>query len=204
MILNRNIAVKIHVTRLISLNFRKDIFTSTYDINPQAKPIEILYEKGMASMVMNTGSPTSISLKSIFEMEPSIRKPTNISAGAVAAAGTSMNTGENINASKKSNPVTTEVNPVLPPAATPVDDSIYEVTVVAPNKEPTEVAIASDSNAFFTLITLPSLSRRLPCEHTANKVATVSNRSTNSSVIITVIKSPILIADNPDMMSTGV
>ena len=48
-----------------------------------------------------------------------MNNPTNINAGAVAAPGTAINNGENINANAKRHAVVNDVRPVLPPSATP-------------------------------------------------------------------------------------
>ena len=56
-------------------------------------------------------------------MEPIIRKPTKISAGAVANPGIAVKIGANRIATRKRSPVTTAVSPVRPPAPTPAEDS---------------------------------------------------------------------------------
>ena len=67
--------------------------------------------------------------KSIFFILSIIKNPTIIRAGAVAHEGIAMNIGEKNNAAKNNNPVTTDANPVLAPAATPAELSTYVVTV---------------------------------------------------------------------------
>ena len=62
----------------------------------------------------------------------------------------------------KQSAVTKEVKPVLPPAATPEEDSTKVVTVEVPASAPTQVPIASASIILFILMGTPSLSRRLP------------------------------------------
>src|ERR1700712_5382016 len=86
---------------------------------------------------------TSGSTQSISAMDPTISAPTMMSAGAVAALGIGPTSGATNSAPKKHSPVTIAGMPVLPPAATPADDSIYEQTVLVPVSEPATVAVAS-------------------------------------------------------------
>lgn len=55
--------------------------------------------------------------------------------------------------------------PVLPPSATPDDDSTNVVTVDVPHTAPTQVARASDNIAFSKLGTCPFSSSISPLEH---------------------------------------
>ena len=70
-------------------------------------------------MVKNAGMPSVGSAKSMSVVCFIIKKPTRMSAGAVAADGISKNTGENSNARTNIAAVVNAVKPVLPPAATP-------------------------------------------------------------------------------------
>ena len=79
---------------------------------------------------------------------------------------------------RKRTPVVTEVSPVLPPAAAPVEDSTYDVTVEVPQIAPTTVAIASERRASLALGSLPSSSRRSAFSATPMSVPTVSKMST--------------------------
>ena len=63
--------------------------------------------------------PLVKSWKSISVTLDIMKRPTMISAGAVAAAGTKPAKGAKKRAPKKSTPVVKAVSPVLPPAATP-------------------------------------------------------------------------------------
>src|SRR5699024_1991129 len=84
---------------------------------------------------------------SIFFKDDDIMTPTMINAGAVTSAVTTLNKGEKNKARRKNPAVTTEANPVRPPAATPDVDSTYEVVVDVPTVAPTTVAAESASNA---------------------------------------------------------
>jgi len=53
-----------------------------------------------------------------------MKKPTTISAGAVAWAGITLARGEKNMARRKRTPTTTDAKPVLPPSATPAADSM--------------------------------------------------------------------------------
>ena len=88
--------------------------------------------------VTNDGMASDISVKSSSLIEPIIKTPTKISAGAVAAPGT-MPTID----ARNSSDVTREVSPVRPPSAIPVLDSTNVVAVDEPRHAPTVVASAS-------------------------------------------------------------
>ena len=64
---------------------------------------------------MNAGIDSVKLSKSIFKIGDIIKKPTKIRAGAVAAAGTIVNTGAKKSAIKNNTAVANEVNPVFPP-----------------------------------------------------------------------------------------
>ena len=85
-----------------------------------------------------------------------IKNPTIIKAGAVANDGIAVNTGAKNIESKNKNAVVIEVRPVLPPSATPADDSTTVVVVDVPNTAPAVVAIASARSAGRILGNLPS------------------------------------------------
>ena len=110
---------------------------------PSAMPSEIEYINGMAIMAINPGTASPISLKSMFKIVPSIKKPTIISAGAVANAGIARNTGANSKEAKKSIATVTAVRPVRPPAITPEELSTKVVTVDVPSTAPADVATES-------------------------------------------------------------
>lgn len=83
-------------------------------------PSEIEYASGIIKKHINAGTASVRSLKSIFEIEDLIiMNPTTTSAGVVAKDGIARKIGERKSATKKSNAVTIDVNPVLPPDATP-------------------------------------------------------------------------------------
>ena len=110
--------------------------------------------------------------------EATINTPTTINAGAVTADVITDNTGEKNNANKNNTPVTIAANPVLAPAATPEEDSTYDVTVEVPKIEPTIVAIESEINAFPARGNLLSLTKPAWFA-TATNVPALSKKSTN-------------------------
>ena len=59
----------------------------------------------------------------MFEILENIKKPTTISAGAVAKLGIAMKIGAKNIESKKRTAVVKDVRPVLPPSAAPAADS---------------------------------------------------------------------------------
>ena len=82
-------------------------------------------------------------------IELNIKKPTTISAGAVAKDGIAVKIGAKNIDSTNSTAAVTEVRPVLPPAATPAEDSTNVVVVEVPRTAPAVVATASARSAGF-------------------------------------------------------
>ena len=91
----------------------------------------------------------------IFVTLLNIRNPTIISAGAVANDGTAINTGAKNIEMRNRNAVVIAVRPVLPPSATPAEDSTYVVVVDVPSTAPAVVATASARSADLILGSLP-------------------------------------------------
>ena len=125
-------------------------------------------------------------------MVVNIRKPTMTRAGAVAKDGMAMKIGANSMEIRNSTAVTTAVRPVLPPSATPAEDSTNVVVVEVPRIAPAEVATASAISAGLIWGSLPSLSSILPLLHTPISVPSVSKISTNRNEKITTIKFTML------------
>ena len=98
-------------------------------------------------IVTKAGIDVSKFFHSISPKEDAIKIPTVISAGAVTADVTTDNNPEQNNITKKHNAVNTEVNPVRPPASTPVNDSTNEVVEDVPNTDPITVAVESANHA---------------------------------------------------------
>ena len=94
----------------------------------------------------------------------------------------------------KQRPVISAVKPVLPPAATPAEDSTNVVTVEVPNIAPVVVATASASMHLFMLRGLPFLSKSPPLEQAPYSVPRVSNissiHSESAEVIISRTREP--------------
>lgn len=118
-----------------------------YNKNPDAIPSAIEYPSTIIIIVTNAGIDVSIFFHSMSPKEEAIKIPTTIKAGAVTAEVTTDNKPEQNNIIKKHNAVKTEVNPVRPPASTPVNDSTKEVVEDVPKTAPTTVAVESASNA---------------------------------------------------------
>ena len=117
-----------------------------------------------------------------------IRNPTTIRAGAVANDGIAVKTGAKNIDNKKRIAVVSAVRPVLPPAATPADDSTKVVVVEVPRTAPEEVAIASARSAGRIFGSLPSLSSISAFVATPMRVPSVSKRSTNRNEKIITMK----------------
>ena len=79
---------------------------------PNAIPSEMEYAKPIMVMQQKHGIASVRSVQSIFVTCCIIRKPTTISAGAVAKLGIVRNSGLKNSASRKRIPVVTEVRPV--------------------------------------------------------------------------------------------
>ena len=112
-------------------------------------------------------------------IELNIKKPTTISAGAVAKDGIAVKIGAKNIDSANSTAAVIEVRPVLPPAATPAEDSTNVVVVEVPRTAPAVVATASARSAGFICGSLPFSSSISAFEHTPIRVPKVSKRSTN-------------------------
>ena len=112
-----------------------------------------------------------------------IKKPTIISAGAVANAGIAKNIGDRNSDTANRQPAVTAVKPVLPPSAMPADDSTKVVIVDVPKSEPVVVPIASVNKTCLTFGNLPSASKRFAFDAQPITVPIVSNRSTNRNAI---------------------
>lgn len=109
----------------------------------------MLNAKGIITIVRKAGNASVMSSKLILTTEVIINSPTKINAGAVAEAGTIKNSGARNSARKNITAVERDVNPVLPPAATPEALSTYDVTVLVPKTAPKAVPNASAKSAFF-------------------------------------------------------
>lgn len=95
-------------------------------------------------------------------IELNIKKPTTISAGAVANDGIAVKIGAKNIDSANSTAAVIEVRPVLPPAATPAEDSTNVVVVEVPRTAPAVVATASARSAGFICGSLPFHQAYLP------------------------------------------
>ena len=141
----------------------------------------------MNTMVQKAGSALLMSPKSTSLILPSIRIPTKIRAGAVAAAGMMLTTGTKIIAARNMTAVTRLVSPVLPPAAIPALDSTTVVTVEVPTIAPAAVDIASDISACFMLMTSPFSSIMPDCLAAPRRVPMESNILTREKLITSMV-----------------
>ena len=123
-----------------------------------AIPSEILYASGIASIHRYAGTDSVKSSKSTLIMDDTIKKPTKISAGAVANPGIAVKIGAKKIAIRNSRPVTMDARPVLAPAPTPAELSTNVVVVEVPSTAPAEVAMASAKSACLMRGSFPSLS----------------------------------------------
>ena len=120
-----------------------------------------------------------------------------MSAPAVAQEGISAAMGLKNIAIMKRTPTTKAVRPVLPPSATPAEDSTKVVTVEVPQMAPVQVAMESQRRAFWMFLTSPVSSSRplsLPADwQVPISVPMVSNISTIAKAMSVAIKSKILL-----------
>ena len=149
---------------------------------PNTIPSEMLYDNGMNRMQMKAGMASEQLLKSIFNTEPIIMRPTNTNTGVVAAAGIARNNGAKNSANRKQAPVTKAVSPLRPPSFTPAALSTYTATVLVPMAAPAAVEIESTINTSFSLGILPSAFIMPARLVTPITVPIQSNKSTKSRV----------------------
>ena len=145
---NRNINERTAVTGLISFTLPVQSLISAYEMKPAAIPYEMEYVKLITEIVRKAGTAAAGSFQSMSITLRIISTPTYIRAPAVAQFGISAAIGLRNIATKNRTATTKEVNPVLPPSATPAEDSTKVVTVEVPSIAPVQVAIESHSNAF--------------------------------------------------------
>ena len=106
----------------------------------------------------------------------------------MAAVGMREAMGLRNMAMKKSAAVAMAARPVLPPSATPAEDSTNVVTVEVPQIAPVVVAMASASMALSMLGTSPFGSSMLPRAQAPYSVPRVSNISTMQKARDVVMK----------------
>ncbi len=126
-----------------------------------AIPVAILDVKGILKIMTKAGKASSKVFQSIRASPSIIKHPTIIKTGAVIAGNEEIAeiTGEKNIEIKNKTATTRAVNPVLPPAAVPVVDSMYAVEGLVPNTEPIVVASASAIRACFALGSFPSCNK---------------------------------------------
>ena len=111
------------------------IFTIGYVINPMAIPFVMLKVSGMIAIIKYAGKPSVRSSNGISFILRTNSPPTIIKIGAMALIGMILSNGMIKSAGIKRIPVMNAVNPVLPPAAIPVEDSAAETVALEPNNE---------------------------------------------------------------------
>ena len=144
-------------------------------------PSAIEYVAGIINIVINAGKASVISEKLISITVDNMNNPTTTSAAAVAWAGIIENRGKKNAAIAKQTAVDSVVRPVLPPSATPADDSTKVVIVEVPKRAPSVVPTASDNKAFDPSGRFPSSSSILAFVATPVRVPRVSKISTNKN-----------------------
>lgn len=89
-------------------------------------PVAIDDVSGIVKMTRKAGNASSSSFQRMLVTAPIIMLPTMINAGDVIAEipETALTSGLKNSAAPKSTATVKDVSPVLPPAATPADDSI--------------------------------------------------------------------------------
>lgn len=92
-------------------------------------------------MTRKAGNASVKSVKSIFTTFFIISPPIIMRIGVMAASGTSLINGMKKRDSRRSEPVITEVNPVLPPVVIPAAVSTVETAGLVPNNPQTMVEI---------------------------------------------------------------
>jgi hypothetical protein len=177
-----NNTAKIYIAGVSFLKLPQIIFISTYEIIPRRIPFEIEYENGIITIQTNAGTASEKSSNGICVIGVIIKRPTIISAGAVAAAGIERKSGEKKSATAKQHAIENAVRPERPPCATPAALSTYVVVVDVPRIAPTVVAIASAINACLRRRILPFSSTICDFVHTPMSVPTVSNISIKKKV----------------------
>lgn len=130
-------------------------------------------------MVIKAGKASEISEKSISATVVIINNPTVTRAAAVAADGIIEKIGKKKVEITKHPAVARAVRPVLPPSATPDDDSTKVVTVLVPRIAPQVVPTASARRAFLISGRFPFSSSILALVATPVRVPRVSKISTN-------------------------
>src|SRR5699024_4514541 len=153
-----------------SSDLTDNAFINTYVIIPAAIPLPKLNVKIVSTIVINAGSDSVASLKSIFLTALNIITPTRISAGAVASVGMITISGVINNVNKNKIPVVTAVKPVRPPASTPAEDSTYVVITGKEKNDPIVVPPASTKNGLSISGKFPFLSNILPFSPTPSIV----------------------------------
>ena len=133
----------------ISRHFFLAALTSGYEMKPSAIPVEILDVKGIAKMTRKAGNASSSSFQRIFDTAPIIRLPTIIRAGDVIADTSDKTLTSGLKNMETANitAIVSAVRPVLPPAATPAEDSTNAVVGLVPKMLPTVVAVESAKSA---------------------------------------------------------
>ena len=154
------------------------------------KPSAIEKLNGIIMVVSMAGMYSVRSVQSRSVNAFIIVVPTNNKAAFVAKDGMLCARGANSKQRIKSPEVTTDVRPVLPPAATPAVLSMKLVVDDVPNRAPVMVAVESANNACFSLGSLPFELSKFDWVPIPINVPAVSKISIVSNVKIIVIIEP--------------
>lgn len=203
MYLSKNMIAKIYELMLTSFHLPHPTSINTYAMSPINMPSEMLEEKVIKAMQRNAGTDLRMSEKSISCMPYIMFIPTHIKAGAVAAEGIARNRGAKNKDRKKHPAVTSDVNPLRPPASTPEALSTKVLTVDVPSIAPTVVPTASAIKACCIRGNLPFSSSMPARDATPISVPTVSNMSRKNSVNTHTTISPVNTLLKSNLKSIG-
>lgn len=152
---------------------------------------------------MKAGKDSVMSSKLISTTVDSMKSPTVTRAADVAAAGIIENIGKKNAAITKHPAVASDVRPVLPPSATPDEDSTKVVIVDVPSRAPAVVPTASAIRALLASGRLPFSSSIFALVATPVRVPRVSKISTNKNENKTENISKEKILEKSNLKATG-
>ena len=186
---NTNNTARTYINGEVSSVFFRRRCRTTHVITPKEIPSEMEYAKPIIQMATKQGTALMRLDHSIFATDCIIRKPTTISAGAVANAGTVKNNGDRNKDNRNRIPTVQEVIPVRPPSEMPEEDSTNVVMVEVPQHAPTTVPTASANKMPLICGSLPFSSSISTLDAQPMTVPNVSKTSTNKKENIITKKS---------------
>src|SRR5690625_4869345 len=152
---------------------------------------------GIVKIIAKAGNASSNVFQSILASPSIMKQPTIIRTGAVIAGRSALLPIIGVKKIDTANNIatTSDVSPVLPPAATPEDDSTYADEGLVPYIAPTVVAVASASSADLVLGIFPFFIKPA-CSATPIMVPVVSkivtSRKARTTVYSPCVKTPAI------------